>query len=220
MPGKIRNLKDAMDKYESQGNNSFFTLKDDKDTAIVRFLHEGEEDLDWYICHQAEINGKKRWVQCTEESNCPLCRAGNKPQLKLFLQLVDSRDGQTKTWERGQKFIPKVLGLIDRYGDLCNRNYEIERMGKKGDTKTDYALYNLDKDDKTLADLPERQKLAVDDKSFILVLDHEAMTQVAEGSYVVPSSGNNNNQQSSSSSSRRSEEQPQRRETKKGSDIF
>jgi hypothetical protein len=184
---KFGSLQDAFKHFEENGgnsNNKFFTLKNDRDTAIVRFLHEGEEDLDWYIVHSVEIEGKKRHVKCSEESDCPLCKSGNKPQLKLFLQLVQKGDeeGVIRTWERGQKFIPKVLSFINRYGNLCSQPIEIERLGKKGDQKTDYQLYALDKDDKTLAELPKRQAL-LGENAFILEKSKEDMQKIADGSY-------------------------------------
>lgn len=182
-----RNINDALKKYENSGGdgkNVFFTIKNDKETAFVRFLHEGEDDLDWYVTHQAEIQGKKRHVQCTEEGDCPLCKAGNKPQLKLFLQLVQKGDdeGVIRTWERGQKFIPVVLSFITRNGTLCGQSVEIERLGKKGDTNTTYQLYNMPRDEKTLADLPKRQVL-LGENSFILKKSKADMQSIAEGTF-------------------------------------
>lgn len=181
-----RNINDALKQYENTGDgkNVFFTIQEDKETRTVRFLHEGEDDLDWYVTHQAEIQGKKRHIQCTEEGDCPLCKSGNKPQLKLFLQLVQKGDaeGVIRTWERGQKFIPKVLSFINRNGTLCGQPVEVERLGKKNDTNTDYVLYNLTKDDKTLADLPARQVL-LGENSFILKKTKEEMQSIADGSY-------------------------------------
>lgn len=208
MSKKFNSLQDAFKHFEENSggsNNKFFQLKNDKDTAVVRFLHEGEEDLDWYIVHSVEIEGKKRHVKCTEESDCPLCKSGNKPQLKLFLQLVQKGDdeGVIRTWERGQKFIPKILSFINRYGNLCAQPVEIERLGKKGDTKTDYQLYPLQKDDKTLADLPERQKL-VGENAFILEKSHADLVKIAEGSFKYE----------------HVEPQPRHTETKSGSDLF
>lgn len=203
---KFSSLHDALKHFEENnggGRNSFFVLKDDKDTAVVRFLHEGEDDLDWYIVHRVEIEDKPRYVQCTEQSDCPLCKSGNKPQLKLFLQLVDKRDGQIKTWERGQKFIPKILSTINRYGNLCSRPYEIERLGKKGDTKTDYQLYPLDQDNKTLDELPQRQKL-LGENGFILQKSYSDMEKIAQGTYKYENV----------------EPEPRQRTERSGSDIF
>lgn len=183
MAPKRRNLAEALEKYKSSGNNDFFTLENDKDTATVRFLYgSNEEDLDWYPVHQVEIGGKKRWALCPETSDCPLCRAGVKVQLKIFLQLQDDRDGKVKTWERGQKFIPKIIGMMQRYGALYTRKIEVERQGKKGDTSTDYALYPLDPDNIAWDDLPERQTLVGHD-GFILERDHTDLQAMADGTF-------------------------------------
>lgn len=205
---KFGSLQDAFKHFEENsgnGNNKFFTLKNDRDTAIVRFLHEGEEDLDWYIVHAVEIEDKKRYVKCAEASDCPLCKSGNKPQLKLFLQMVQKGDdeGVIRTWERGQKFIPKILSFINRYGNLCAQPVEIERLGKKGDTKTDYQLYPMEKDNKTLEELPKRQEL-LGENGFILQKSYSDMEKIANGSYRYE----------------RVEPQPRQSEPKSGSDIF
>jgi hypothetical protein len=156
---KVTDLTQALNKYKggSTDKTSFFSLENDKDSAVVRFLHGSElvAERDWFIVHQVDVNGKKRWVQCLEESNCPLCLSGNRPQLRLFLQIVDSRDGQLKVWERGQTFVQKIVGLMAKYGSLYERPFEVQRFGKKGDTKTTYEIYPLDKDGKTRLDFPE-----------------------------------------------------------------
>lgn len=174
-------LKDAAEKFGG-GNNDFFSLKDDGDTSTVRFMYEGEDDLDWYVVHPVDINEKKRWVLCTQEADCPLCKAGNKPILKMFLQLLDDEDGKVKTWERGKTFVPIIISLINRYEPLHKRQFEVERHGKKGDPKTTYQLYALDPDGKELSDLPEKQEL-VGENGFILDKSLEDMQAMADGTF-------------------------------------
>lgn len=175
-------LGEALDKYKSQGNNEFFTLADDKDTARVRLLYETAEELDWYVVHEVTIGGKKRWLQCTEEADCPCCVRANTPQLKLFLQLEDQRDMKVKTWERGQKMIPKIMELFTKYGAPCTRLFEVERQGKKGDSNTDYEFFALEADGKSLADLPPKQDFTADN-GFILVKSTEDMEKIMQGTY-------------------------------------
>ena len=49
-------------KYSGGEGAEFFSLKDDGDTARVRLLYDQEDgsDLDYFLVHQVEINGKKR----------------------------------------------------------------------------------------------------------------------------------------------------------------
>lgn len=175
----INNLDQVMEQF-SGGGAGFFALKNDKDCAKVRFLHTDQHSLDIMIVHQAEINGKKRWVSCLsdEEHQCPLCKVGNQQVLKLFLQLEDLRDGKRKIWERGKTFIPTIIGMMNKYGDLNNRVYEIERHGKAGDTKTSYQLYPLDRDG-VISD-HSREELIGPDK-FVLELSYEEMEVLAKG---------------------------------------
>jgi hypothetical protein len=225
-------LSDAMETYKGGGNNDFFTLADDKQVAKVRFLYGSNEDeLDWYVVHEVEIGGKKRWVQCHEDADCPLCAVNNKAQLKIFIQLVDYRDNKVKTWERGRNFIPKLIGQINRYGNLYSRPFEVERNGKKGDTSTTYELFPLDPDNVKWEDLPQKQELVGHD-GFILDRGIEDLRKMAEGTFAfTPVNGGTAESRTPASerqpapSERRTEEPAPRRETptprqNAGSDIF
>jgi hypothetical protein len=182
---KINDLNQAMQKFQAGANGTkteFFALENDKDSAVVRFIHGAElaPEHDWMIVHQIELNGKKRWVECSQENDCPLCLSGNKPQLRLFLQVFDTRDGKLKIWERGQTFVPKILGLMNKYGSLIERPFEIQRFGKKGDTKTTYEIYPLDKDGKTATDFPPPSQVL---GGFALKKSHDEMRAILAGDY-------------------------------------
>ena len=43
-----------MDHYGGQGSAGFFSLKDDKDTARVRFMYSGIEDVQGYAVHEVK----------------------------------------------------------------------------------------------------------------------------------------------------------------------
>lgn len=180
---KTKNLMDAFEKYKSTGNNEFFTLPDDGDTAIVRFLYSSFDELDWFVVHEVEIGGKKRWVECTEEPDCPLCAQTGKPQLKLFLQLVQKgKEDTVMTWERGQRFIPQVQELFQNHGDLTQHIFEIERKGKKGDANTKYLIHHIAESEVAIEDLPKRQVFLGED-GFILQKTHKQMREILSGNY-------------------------------------
>jgi hypothetical protein len=100
--------------------------------------------------------------------------------LRLFLQVFDTRDGKLKIWERGQTFVPKILGLMNKYGSLIERPFEIQRFGKKGDTKTTYEIYPLDKDGKSSVDFPPPTQLL---GGFVLKKSHDEMRAILAGDY-------------------------------------
>lgn len=200
---KSKTLMEAFEKYKTTGNNEFFTLADDGDSAIVRFLYSSLEELDWFVVHEVEIGGKKRWVQCTEEADCPLCERLGRPQLKLFIQLIQKgREDTVMTWERGQKFVPQMIELFENYPNLNEHIFEIERKGKKGDANTKYIIHHLAHSPLQEDDMPERQQFLGPD-GFILQKSHEEMRQILSGNYQYPKV-----------------ETPKRREIKKDVEVF
>jgi hypothetical protein len=74
----------------------------------------------------------------------------------MFIQLVNLKSGKVEIWERPASYASLLLDKVGTYGPLCNRVYLITRLGAKGSTDTKYVIDALDKDEKTLADLPER----------------------------------------------------------------
>lgn len=177
----IENIKKALEKYKGSGQRKFFSLQDDGDAANVRFLNGDENDLNIYVVHRVKLGDRDRYVQCTQDDSCPLCRAGNPALLRMFLFLIDRRDGEVKMWERGRAFIPEILGFIHRYGALNNRDYEIVRHGKAKSTDTKYQLFPADKSPEP--NLPQMPEIAGPDK-FILVKSLEEMKAIADGTYV------------------------------------
>lgn len=137
------------DNYGQQNAGSFFQLKDDKDTARVRFLYNTIDDVEGYVVHEVEVGDKRRYVGCLRSYNepadkCPLCARGYKQIPKLFVQLYNEDVNEAQIWERGKTFFQKISSLASRYNPLCNEVVEIERNGKKGDMQTKYEFYPVD----------------------------------------------------------------------------
>jgi len=149
------------DNYGSNGGSSFFTLRDDGDTARVRIMYGSIDDVEGLSVHEIDLNDKKRYVNCIREYNdpidmCPLCKANYKIQAKLFVPLYNEDTGETLVWERGKKFFGKISDLCTRYDNLVSRVFEIVRHGKPKDTGTTYEIWPVgDKDNTTFEDLPE-----------------------------------------------------------------
>lgn len=185
-------LQDLINKYDNGGTKfnktGWFQLKDDGDTATVRLLHKGivgtEEgtgdpkyDFPIYEVHKLDVDGsgKQRTVLCKGEQ-CELCKAGNKPQLRIFLQMVNlDEQEQVQLWERGLNDIKQMLGLTNEYGDLTQRDIKIKRSGVKGSMKTTYQYFPKDKSER---EIPAPQKLV---GSLIFDLDKEEQIKAIEG---------------------------------------
>ena len=156
-------INDA-DNYGSNGGGGFFSLKDDKDTAQVRFLYDSIEDVEGFAVHEIELDGKKRAVNCLREygaplDDCPLCKAGYAVRVKYYVPLVQIKDGKTVLWERGKKFGQKLSSMCARYPHLYTHTFEIERNGKAGDQQTTYEIYETGQDDVNLDDFEVQNPL-------------------------------------------------------------
>lgn len=183
------NIND-IEKFEQTGGdtNFFNSLKDDKDTAVIRLLHSDVDDLDIHAVHRVEVTNKdgktiNRYVGCLapEGKPCPLCNSGNFRLIKIYLHLI--HEGQYKIWERGKTMIRKIEGLFPRYGrdvnGLYGREFEVQRNGGKGDPKTSYEFYPLDKDGKTIEDFKDEKKDV--EGTLILEWDANTMTDFLNG---------------------------------------
>ena len=132
--GKI-NIDD-LEKYTTQTTRGddrekikFFSLKDNGDTAQIRFCHKDMSDIETITLHTTiDKNGKPRKVACLRNYNdpidmCPFCKyASENPnnknislvQVKLFVSLVEYVESATgitydkKIWERGPQFKEKL----------------------------------------------------------------------------------------------------------------
>lgn len=198
-------LQALMSKYDNGGFNKsgWFQLKDDGDTANVRLLHKGhvgtEEDtgepkydFPIYEVHKLDVDGsgRDRTVLCKGEL-CELCKAGNKPSLRMFLQMINldekDPDKQLQLWERGLTDIKTMLGLTEEYGDLTQRDLKIKRSGAKGSMKTTYQFFPKDKSER---DIPEAQNLV---GSLILNLNRDEQIKAIEGRLQLSKGNNDNN---------------------------
>ena len=159
------NFADVNNYGNNNGGAGFFSLKNDKDVARVRFMLENEDDLNniAYAVHRVKIGDSERNVSCLRAYNepvskCPFCQDLGPSTLKFYIPLYNEDDEEVQMWERGKTFASKLSGIMSRYGSktpLVNHIFEIERNGEKGDMKTTYEAYEVDKDETVLADLPE-----------------------------------------------------------------
>jgi hypothetical protein len=152
------------DNYGGTGGTGYFSLKNDKDVARVRFMYNGIDDVEGFAVHEVHINDKKRYVNCLRDYNepkdkCPFCANNMFVTAKFFIPLYNIESERTQVWERGKKFVSKISSICSRYPNLVSHTFEIERNGQAGSTQTTYEIYEVDKDDTTLEDLPEMPEI-------------------------------------------------------------
>ena len=142
---------------QSAGNGnhiSYFSLRNDGDSAIVRFNIHGLSDIAVDSVHRVKTNdGKTRVVSCLRStphdpiSDCPLCEHGEQLNYRLFIPLVvyEQVDGgnvelKAAVWEQGIKTRNTLKGLIEEYGDLTENLFKVTRHGAAGSKDTTYSI--------------------------------------------------------------------------------
>ena len=157
------NLRD-LEKYGGQGGGGFFSLKDDRDTAKVRFLYDSVDDVKPFSVHEIkdEKGSKfsKKSVNCPRLygdpiDDCPFCKKGWPTKVKFYVPLYNIDQNRIQIWEKGKKFGQELSSLCAHYPHLVSHTFEIERIGKAGDQQTIYKIYETGHDDKTLRDFDE-----------------------------------------------------------------
>lgn len=139
---------DQMELYGNENSNDWLKLSNDGDVARIQFLYGNYNELDTFACHKVKIGEKDRYVSCNRNYDdpldaCPFCQQGLPIKPVMMLSMYDHNDGKVKIWERGKTFIKKMQSLFNRYPDLSNHVFEIERHGAKGDNKTTYDIYPM-----------------------------------------------------------------------------
>ena len=134
------------DNYGQAGKGSFFTLKNDKDSARVRFLYKDMNDVEGLSVHRVAVGDKERYVNCLRTYNdpidkCPFCKAGLKVTPKLFVKLYNEDAKECQLWERGKTFFDKLSGIAMRYNPMHDTIFEIVRNGKPKDMQTTYDIW-------------------------------------------------------------------------------
>lgn len=130
---------------------TYFSLKDDGDTAIVRFNLKDSNDIVVHSQHTLKIDNKWKKIECLRTSSdskevCPLCESGNKQQFKIYLELLvyENENGKivktSRIWETSVSFRRTLNSYLMDYGDLRKVIFKLTRNGKKGDMKTTYSL--------------------------------------------------------------------------------
>lgn len=146
-----------LDRFESGGGGGFFSLKNDGDHAVVRFMYEG--GLPFYVVHKIELSGKTRYINClsgleNDHTKCPLCMAKYTQFRRFFVHIYEESKGAVMIWDRGIQDGRKIAGYCNRYAPIVSTPFEITREGRPGDPRTTYDMMALQKDNTTLDALP------------------------------------------------------------------
>lgn len=151
---EYQNQQKSNQQKSNYNNNSgvgYFSLPNDGDEAIVRFVYSSTLEFDLANIHRLQIKGKWRKVNCLNDAysvdKCPLCTSGNKAEKVFFVKLIQysrKEDGsieiQPKIWERSCKYADTLNNLFTEYGNISDCIFKIKRTGAKGDMHTKYDI--------------------------------------------------------------------------------
>lgn len=91
---KLAQEREAKAAAAAGGGNKWFKLSNSGDSAIVRFLEEGD-DVHWVHAHELPPEGNQRWgmnTPCLDQENdgtpCPGCEAGQKRKFQGYINLI------------------------------------------------------------------------------------------------------------------------------------
>lgn len=161
----FNNMQDdsAYSTTNNAGNDvGFFTLRNDNDEAIVRFLCDSTDDFEILTVHDIKVGDKYRKINCIRDfrdpvENCPLCASGAKINQRFFIKMIqydksaDSMGNVVITpkamlWERSTAYAKTLKSYLDNYGPLSDIICKVIRHGKAGDMQTTYEIVpNLNK---------------------------------------------------------------------------
>ena len=130
----------------------YFSLKQDGQEAIVRFMHDSPDDFDIVGVHRVQIEDRIRAVNCIgsekdPSKECPLCESGNSRTYRFYIHLIEYVRDQAgnivatpKIWERSTTYINRFVNLINEYGPLSDVVFKVKRNGAAGSKDTTYDI--------------------------------------------------------------------------------
>jgi hypothetical protein len=175
MPRGMEGLRKAAKQQRERAGSGgmYFKLPNDGDTAIVRFLEQGD-DIAWCWVHEVPVDGRK-WpdnVPCLDQDeegiDCPGCEADLKRKIQGYLSVIwhDApklkRDKEGKLvkvdgevvavgnepavalWTVGRVMLEELDEVDDNFKGLSSRKFKVKRKGEGLDTKYKVSPEDID----------------------------------------------------------------------------
>lgn len=140
-------------RSQEGGSFEFFTLRNDGDQAIVRFMYEDTSTFEIFTVHDANVGGKRRKINCIRDprepiTTCPMCASGKTVSNRFFIKMIEYRTNEQNqiipcpvVWERSLSYATKLKGMLDEYGPLSDCLFKIKRNGAAGSMDTSYEIF-------------------------------------------------------------------------------
>lgn len=172
---------------------NYFYLKNDKNEALVRIMHDSTDDFDMLAVHPVMIQGKQRNINCLRSPNdpiskCPFCEANKPLRSKMYIHMLQyTKDDQGNIvttpvlWDRSASYAMDIASKLETYGPLSDSLFKIRRNGAAGSMNTSYSIdyappsiYNPDLYKKDTSVINEIKALG----TAVLDKDYESMKEL------------------------------------------
>ena len=135
----------------------YLSLKKDKETAKIRLLYNGVNDIEGIVTHRVKVDKWDLPVNCLLEQgspidDCPFCRERYPKQARIYIPVFDENDYAFKFWDRPNSFYSQLSGIVSRNPNTVSQVFEIERNGEEGSKRPSYAFYPVGQPDGTTID--------------------------------------------------------------------
>lgn len=148
------------DNYGGEGLANFFSLADDGDSAIVRFMYDSLDDISGYAVHRIKTGDDKEIIiNCLRSyedplDTCPLCANKNFQMARFYFSLYNEDASEIQIWTRGKQIVSELVKCLSQVnGPISGAKIRITRKGEKGDKYTKYLFELVDEDGLELEEL-------------------------------------------------------------------
>lgn len=174
---------DELDKFKTYDSDfEWFNLENNGDSSEVIFLVDTKKDLQSYVAHQVQCDGKQRWVDCLRSADddievCPLCQHmyenSNDDSVRkvkaIFIPLIETskidKEGNVKKgsmtyWQRSRKFVEANIDFfLNNFGPMTDYICKVTRIGEKKSQDTTYRIDKIKDLEIDKTQLPEPVEL-------------------------------------------------------------
>ncbi len=132
--------KELTEKHSNASGGLFVRLANDGDKVVGIFLGDP---------HAREVHwGGDKYVACSGDE-CPICKSGKKPSLRVTMNFYVPEERSLKVIEGGVVWFKDLLKIREKYG-LSQWQFEVQRHGEAGSSKTTYTILPEEKIDGSL----------------------------------------------------------------------
>lgn len=116
----------------------------DGESAVIRILSRPEEIISVYE-YTIQVNGRWTTVTALDRDNDPLYAAGHRPSFKSYVVVLNKTEDKVQVFKASKTVGRQLIGLMEEYGNINNRDFKISRSGEK--LSTTYQFFPRDKEE-------------------------------------------------------------------------